>query len=91
MPGETTLKIMIDAELKAQAEALYSQLGTSFAEAIRIFAQQSVQEKALPFKVHIPENQNTLNQRIGIAKGKFVAPDDIDKYNDEITAAFRGL
>ena len=45
MPGETTLKIMIDAELKAQAEALYSQLGTSFAEAIRIFAQQSVQEK----------------------------------------------
>ena len=29
MPGETTLKIMIDAELKAQAEALYSQLGTT--------------------------------------------------------------
>lgn len=89
MPKEATLKIMMDAELKAQAEALYSQLGTSFAEAIRIFAKQSVQEKALPFKVHIPENQNNLNQRIGIAKGKFVVPDDIDKYNDEVTTALK--
>ncbi len=29
-------------------------------------------------------------QRLGIAKGKFEVPDDIDAYNDELTHLFRG-
>ena len=35
---------------KAQVEELYRNLGTSFAEAVRIFAQQSLREGGLPFR-----------------------------------------
>ncbi len=88
MAKEATLQVRMDADLKEQAEELYKKLGTSFAEAVRIFARQSVQEKAMPFVIHI-EEQDT-DQRIGVAKGEFSVPDDIDKYNDEIADMFGG-
>lgn len=88
MAKEATLQVRMDADLKEQVEALYRKLGTSFAEAVRIFAKQSVQEKAMPFIVHIPDKKN--EKRIGIAKGAFEVPDDIDEYNDEIFSMFGG-
>lgn len=88
MAKEATLQVRMDADLKEQAEELYKKLGTSFAEAVRIFARQSVQEKAMPFVIHIAE-QDT-DQRIGVAKGEFSVPDDIDKYNAEIANMFGG-
>lgn len=57
MAKESTLQVRMDADLKEQAEALYKKLGTSFAEAVRMFAQQSVQENAMPFTLHIPEKK----------------------------------
>lgn len=50
MSMDATLQIRIDGELKAQVEALYRSLGTSFAEAVRIFAQQSLREGGMPFR-----------------------------------------
>ena len=35
--------------MQEQVEALYRSLGTSFAEAVRMFAQQSLQEGVMPF------------------------------------------
>ncbi len=35
-------------------------------------------------------NETPVSKRIGIAKGKFMAPDDLDKYNDEIAELFGG-
>lgn len=49
MAMESTLQVRMDSELKANVEALYKSLGTSFAEAVRIFAQQSLREGGLPF------------------------------------------
>lgn len=49
MAKEATLQVRMDAELKEQAEALYREMGTSLAEAVRIFAKQSVLEKGMPF------------------------------------------
>ena len=88
MAKEATLQVRMDAELKEQVEELYKKLGTSFAEAVRMFAMQSVNEKAMPFTIHIPA-VNT-EKRIGIAKGKFEITEDIDKYNDEIAEIFGG-
>ena len=42
MAKEATLQVRMDADLKEKAETLYKEMGTSFAEAVRIFAQQSV-------------------------------------------------
>ena len=44
MAKEATLQVRMDAELKEKVEALYKEMGTSFAEAVRIFAKQSIQE-----------------------------------------------
>ena len=83
---ESMLEIKIDSDLKEQAEKLYEQMGTTFAEAIRIFAKQSVREKAMPFTMHLTglEEKRTL----GIANGKYFIPDDIDECNDEIAEMF---
>ena len=39
----------MDEEIKNQVEALYRNLGTTFAEAVRIFAVQSIREQGMPF------------------------------------------
>src|SRR5699024_9487000 len=50
MALDATCQIRMNSELKAQVEELYRNLGTSFAEAVRIFAQQSLREGGLPFR-----------------------------------------
>ena len=42
MAMDATLQVRMDSQLKEQVEALYRSMGTSFAEAVRIFAQQSL-------------------------------------------------
>ena len=50
MAMDATLQVRMDHELKVQVEELYRSLGTSFAEAVRIFAQQSLREGGMPFR-----------------------------------------
>ena len=89
MAKEATFQVRMDAELKEQAEALFKDLGTSFAEAVRIFAKQSLLEHGFPFSIRLPEEKAV--KRFGIAKGKIDIPDDIDKYNDEVLELFGGM
>lgn len=86
MAKEVTLQVKMDSELKEQAELLYHQLGTSFAEAVRIFARQSIADKAMPFTMHLV--QTKPKRKLGIANGKYKIPDDIDVINDEIAEMF---
>ena len=51
MAKEAVLQVRMDASLKAEAEQLYKDMGTSFAEAVRIFARQSVRETGMPFMI----------------------------------------
>lgn len=50
MSMDATLQVRMDRQMKADAETLYRNLGTSFAEAVRIFAQQSILVGGLPFR-----------------------------------------
>lgn len=50
MAMDSTLQIRMNGDLKTQVEELYRSLGTSFAEAVRIFAQQSLREGGMPFR-----------------------------------------
>ena len=52
MAMQSVLQVRMDTELKEAAEKLYSDLGTSFAEAVRIFAKKSVDEQAMPFLIN---------------------------------------
>ena len=86
MAKEAVIQVRIDTDLKEQVEDLYRRLGTSFAEAVRIFAKQSVEENAMPFNIHIPVSNK--KRTLGIADGQFNFPDNFDKYNDEIASMF---
>ena len=85
MAKEATLQVRMDSELKENVEALYKAMGSSFAEAVRIFAMQSLAERALPFRVHIPTD---VKRELGIANGKYQIPDDIDADNEAIAEMF---
>ena len=54
MPKESVLQIRIDTSLKDAAESLYREMGTTFSEAVRIFARQSVLSRGMPFALRAP-------------------------------------
>lgn len=45
-----TINTRIDSNLKHQAEAIFSEIGLSTSQAIRLFYKQTVHEKGLPFQ-----------------------------------------
>jgi DNA-damage-inducible protein J len=50
MSMDATLQVRMDGQIKNNVEELYRNLGTSFAEAVRIFAQQSLLVDGMPFR-----------------------------------------
>ena len=48
MAEEVTLQVRMDPEIKEKVEALYLRMGTTFAEAVRIFAAQSLLADGMP-------------------------------------------
>ncbi len=52
MAGNTTnISIRMDADLKAQADALFAELGMNLTTAFNIFVRQSLREGGIPFEV----------------------------------------
>jgi DNA-damage-inducible protein J len=45
-----TINARIDADLKRDAEHIFSQIGLSTSQAIRLFYKQTILEKGLPFQ-----------------------------------------
>lgn len=80
MPKESVLQIRIDSSLKMAAEALYRDMGTTFPEAVRMFARQSVLLGAMPFPL-----------RAASSGGAFAAYADPERRKQERGAAARAL
>lgn len=62
---EAVLQVRMESELKRAAEELYKELGTSFAEVVRMLAKKSVNERQLPFRlvcVKEPKGFGALNK-----------------------------
>lgn len=56
MAGNTTnISIRMDADWKAQAEALFNELGMNLTTAFNIFVLQSLREGGIPFKVRLEQ------------------------------------
>lgn len=57
----TNISIRMDADLKAQAEALYGELGMNLTTAFNIFVRQSLREGGIPFRIstNVP-NRETM-------------------------------
>jgi DNA-damage-inducible protein J len=54
MPKTETIRAQVDAELKAEAEAVLEQLGMNASQAISLFYREVALQKRLPFDVKIP-------------------------------------
>ena len=87
MAMDATLQIRMNGELKAQVEELYRNLGTSFAEAVRVFAQQSLREGGMPFRPTLKtwdemtrdENHGKLlRSQEDIQMGRVYSQEDLD-------------
>ena len=88
MAMDATLQIRMNSDLKAQVEELYRNMGTSFAEAVRIFAQQSLREGGMPFRPTLKVWEDMTAQEINakllqseddIAAGRVYTQDALDR------------
>lgn len=89
MPMDATVQIRMDSQLKADVEGLYRSLGTSFTEAVRIFAQQSLIAGGMPFRpalknwedIQEPEIEAKLaNSFDDVKHGRMIGQDKLDNF-----------
>lgn len=90
MAGNTTnVSIRMDSELKAQAEALFAELGMSLSTAVHIFVRQSLREGGLPFQVKTERpNQETI---AAMLEARRIARDPNVKHYSDVEEALREL
>ncbi len=62
MSGTTTnISIRMDTDLKARADALFSDLGMNMTTAFNIFVRQSLREGRIPFEISLHQpNEETV-------------------------------
>lgn len=90
MNGSTTnITIRMDANLKAQAEALFNEFGMNLSTAFNIFVRQSLREGAIPFKIHLEKpNAETI---AAMEEAKRIANDSSVKGYSDINELFAEL
>ncbi len=49
--SKVSTNLSIDADVKAQAQALFSELGMDLSTAVNIFLRQAVRQDAMPFEI----------------------------------------
>ena len=79
----TVMQFRMDTELKRDAELLFKELGTSFAEALRIFARQCVLTRSMPISITLPQQTS--------ASGAFAQYADPAKRKRETSAFARAM
>lgn len=69
--ANVTVQSRVKPELKEKAEAVFSAVGLSTSDAIRMFLQQSVNIGGLPFRPTAKQpNADTLEAMAELARGK---------------------
>ena len=82
MAGTTTnISIRMDADLKAQADALFAELGMNLSTAFNIFVRQSLREGRIPFDIAL--NQPNKETIAAMLEAERIAKDpSVKGYND---------
>ena len=53
----SNIRVKVNNDVKAQAEAVLERLGVSMSDAISVFLKQVIMQNALPFDVKVPFNK----------------------------------
>lgn len=88
MAKDALLQVRMDSEEKSNVEKLYGELGTSFAEAVRIFARKSLSTGGFPFNVVLSDKSRTgkteaLKELDSLMKTEPLKGSDVEKDIEE--------
>lgn len=87
MAMDSTLQVRMDSDVKTSVEALYREMGTTFAEAVRIFAKQSLLSGGMPFcptlktwdeLSEVEVDKKLLASEADIVAGRVLSQADVD-------------
>lgn len=85
----TNITIRMDADIKKEADQLFSELGMNLTTAIHVFIRQSLREGKIPFEITLKEpNQETIKALLEAQK---IARDSSVKGYQDIDALFKTL
>lgn len=89
MAGSTNVTIRMDADVKAQAEALFGELGMNLTTAFNIFVRQSLRKGGIPFEVVLDQpNKETV---AAMLEAERIAHDPSVKHYTDVEEALRAL
>ena len=90
MAGNTTnISIRMDSELKAQADALFAELGMNLSKAFNIFVRQSIREGRIPFDISLNQpNWETIAAMLEVER---IAKDRSVKGYSDLNELFKEL
>lgn len=90
MAGSTAnISIRMDSNLKAQADALFSELGMNLSTAFNIFVRQSLREGRIPFDISL--NQPNKETIAAMLEAERIAKDPSVKGYNDVEEALREL
>ncbi len=90
MAKESTMQLRMDSEMKEQVEALYRSMGTSFAEAIRIFAAKSLLVNGLPFSMTLSKDDVAVSvSDLAGSLRSYATPEKLEGEPSALHDAFR--
>lgn len=90
MAGNTTnISIRMDTELKAQADALFDELGMNISTAFNIFVRQALREGGIPFKIKL--EQPTRETMAAMLEAERIADDPSVKGYTDLDELFADL
>ncbi|MBQ7902056.1 MAG: type II toxin-antitoxin system RelB/DinJ family antitoxin [Clostridia bacterium] len=78
--ANTSMNIRMDAEVKKQAEALFSEIGMNMTTAINIFLKQSIRENGIPFEIKISRPNNETIEAIN--EGERIIKEGKTRFNN---------
>ena len=85
----TNISIRMDSDLKAQAEALFAELGMNLSTAFNVFVRQSLRDGGIPFEIKMDQpNKETMAAMLEAAR---IAKDPNVKHYSDVEEALREL
>ena len=78
--ANTSMNIRMDAEVKKQAEALFSEIGMNMTTAINNFLKHSIRENGIPFEIKISRPNNETIEAIN--EGEKIIKEGKTRFNN---------
>ena len=85
----TNISIRMDSDLKAQAEALFAELGMNLSTAFNVFVRQSLRDGGIPFEIKMDQpNKETM---AAMLEAERIARDPSAERYSDVEEALRAL